>query len=182
MFTRYRLAGAVVLASASLGVISSTAPGIAAPPDGETRAPLVTCTEDGTVNWAGSGLGAMPSKVEWTATADFTDCTGAAVDEGEPYPVSMAERGFEVASCDGKVSIHQGTGIITWSDGSTSTISSAAAGNQSKSKGSGPASFPIVIESGTYAGHTASDDNTVTTEQSCPGVTEANLIGAFTVY
>ncbi|MGY1899872.1 hypothetical protein [Nocardia gipuzkoensis] len=182
MFTRYRLAGAVVLASASLGVIPFAAPGIAAPPGGTTAAPLITCTEHGTVNWAGSGLGSLPSKVEWTATAQFTDCIGTAVDEGEPYPVSMDEQGFEVASCDGKVSIHQGTGTITWSDGSTSTISSAAAGNQSKSKGSGPALFPIVIVSGTYAGHTASDDNTVTTDQSCPGVTEAELVGTFTVY
>jgi hypothetical protein len=49
----------------------------------------------------------------------------------------MDEDGTEVASCDGKVNVHQGTGTITWSDGST--------------------------------------------EQSCPGVTEASLTGTFTV-
>ncbi|MEU1998271.1 hypothetical protein ABZ511_27865 [Nocardia gamkensis] len=181
MFSRYRLAGAVVLASASLGAVPFAAPGDAAPPGGATAAPMITCAEQGTVQWAGSGLGAIPSKVEWTATTQFTDCMGSAVDDGKPYPVSMVEQGFEVAACDGKVGVHQGTGTITWSDGSTSTISSAAAGNQSKSKGSGPALFPIVIVSGTYAGHSASDDNTVSTAQSCPGVTEAQLIGTFTV-
>ncbi|MBF6196177.1 hypothetical protein [Nocardia implantans] len=181
MFARYRLAGVVVLASVSLGVVAFAAPGVAAPPSSATAAAVITCTEQGTVHWAGSGLGAIPSRIEWTATTRFTDCMGSAVDEGKPYPVSMDEQGFEVASCDGKVSVHQGTGTITWSDGSTSTISSAAAGNQSKSKGSGPALFPIVITSGTYAGHTASDDNTVSTAQSCPGVTEAKLTGTFTV-
>ncbi|MFE7741749.1 hypothetical protein [Nocardia sp. NPDC057455] len=181
MFTRYRLAGAVVLASASLGIIPFAAPGIAAPPGVRTANSIITCAENGTVSWAGSGLGEKPSKVEWTATTEFTDCRGPAVDEGKPYPVSMDEEGTELASCDGKVNVHQGTGSITWSDGSTSRISSKSAGNQSKSKGSGPATFPIIIESGTYAGHTASDDNTVSTEQSCPGVTEASLTGTFTV-
>ncbi|MFG3619496.1 hypothetical protein [Nocardia sp. NPDC047654] len=181
MFTRYRLAGAVVVASASLGGIPFAAPGIAAPPGIRTADSIITCTENGTVRWAGSGLGEKPSKLEWTATTAFTDCKGPAVEEGDPYPVSMDEQGTEVASCDGKVNVHQGTGTITWSDGGTSRISSASAGNQSKSKGSGPATFPIIIESGTYAGHTASDDNTVSTEQSCPGVTEASLTGTFTV-
>ncbi|MFD3426211.1 hypothetical protein [Nocardia fluminea] len=182
MFTRYRLAGAVVLACASLGIIPFAAPGIAAPPGNRTAEPIITCAENGTVTWSGSGLGEQPSKVEWTAATEFTDCTGPTVDRGEPYPVSMDEAGTEVASCDGKVNVHQGTGTITWSDGSTSRISSKSAGNQSKSKGSGPATFPITIDSGTYAGHTASDDNTVITEQSCPGVTEASLTGTFTVY
>jgi hypothetical protein len=181
MLIRYRLAGAVVLTSASLGLIPFAAPGIAAPPETRITDPIITCTENGTVNWAGSGLGEKPSKVEWTATTEFTDCSGPAVEQGEPYPVSMDEQGSEVASCNGKVNVHQGTGTITWSDGSTSKISSNSAGNQSKSKGSGPATFPIVIESGTYTGHTASDDNTVTTEQPCPGVTAASLTGTFTI-
>jgi hypothetical protein len=182
MFTRYRLAGAVVLASASLGATPFIAQGIADPPGGSTKDATITCTENGTVKWLESGLAEKPSKVGWTATAEFTDCAGTAVDEGKPYPVSMVEEGTEVASCDGKVTIHQGTGTITWSDKSTSTISSVAADNQSKSKGSGPATFPITIATGTYAGHTAADDNTVSTDQSCPGVTEAKLTGTFTVY
>jgi hypothetical protein len=182
MFTRYRLAGAVVLASASLGATPFIAQSIADPPGSVTKDAIITCTENGTVKWLESGLAEKPSKVGWTATAEFTDCAGTAVDEGKPYPVSMVEEGTEVASCDGKVTIHQGTGTITWSDMSTSTISSTAAGNQHKSKGSGPATFPITIAAGTYVGHTAADDNTVSTDHSCPGVTEAKLTGTFTVY
>ncbi|MGW0248535.1 hypothetical protein ACWDYH_18070 [Nocardia goodfellowii] len=182
MFTRYRLAGAVVLASASLGVIPFAAPGVADPSGKKPADAIITCTGNGTVTWAGSGLGDKPSNVEWKATTQFTECKGLAVEMGEPHPISMDEQGTEIASCDGKVNVHQGTGTITWSDGSTSRFSSKAAGNQSKSKGSGPATFPITIDSGTYARHTASDDNTATTDQSCPGVTQAALTGTFLVF
>ncbi|MFC9967523.1 hypothetical protein [Nocardia ignorata] len=182
MFTRYRLTGAVVLATASIGLVPFAAPGIAAPPGANQAEPIITCTQSGTVTWAGDGLGEKPTRVEWSATTEFADCAGSAVDEGGPYPVSMAEQGTEVASCEGKVTVHEGTGTITWSDGSTSTTSSKAAGNQAKSKGGGPATFPITIDSGTLAGHSATDDNTVTTEQTCPGVTEAALTGTFSVH
>lgn len=143
---------------------------------------IMKCQESGTVSWAAPGIRTLPATIAWNAEIGFTGCAGSAVDAQRPTPVHLSQRGTELVSCDGDVTVHSGTGEITWSDGSVSKISSGV-NVQSKSAGAGPGVFPITILSGNYVGHPAIDDNTVTSSgQSCPGLTEATLTGTLSVF
>ncbi|WP_328407170.1 hypothetical protein [Nocardia sp. NBC_00403] len=180
MSTSHRLAGTVAV----FGVLLATPPLITHSAALPSLAPgaIMICQESGAVSWAAPGIRNEPATIEWNAGIDFTDCAGPAVDEGRPTPVHVSETGTEFVSCDGEVSVHSGTGEITWSDGSTSKIS-AGVNVQSKSAGAGPGVFPITILTGNYVGHPATDDNTVTASgQSCPGLTEATLTGTLSIF
>ncbi|MTE16665.1 hypothetical protein [Nocardia aurantiaca] len=180
MSTSHRLAATVAV----FGVLLATPPLItqgAALPIPVPQATM-NCQESGSVSWAAPGIGNVPATIEWNAGIDFTNCTGPAVDQGHPTPVHLSEHGTELVSCDGDVSGHSGTGEITWSDGSASEMS-AGVNVQSKSAGGGHGAFPITILTGNYAGHAATDDDTVTPSgQSCPGVTKATLTGTLSIF
>ncbi|WP_327139725.1 hypothetical protein [Nocardia sp. NBC_01327] len=167
---------------AVFGILLATPPlithGAALPLTAPTA--TMTCQESGTVSWAAPGIGNEFSTIAWNAGIDFTNCTGPAVDQGRPTPVRLTEKGTELVSCNGDVSVHTGTGEITWSDGSTGTIS-AGVNVQSKTAGGGHGAFPITILTGNFAGHPATDDDTVTPGQSCPGLTKATLSGTLTI-
>ncbi|MFI6958744.1 hypothetical protein ACIBJI_35420 [Nocardia sp. NPDC050408] len=150
---------------------------------------LLTCTEKGTVNWLGAGIGDSPAKVGWTDTITFSNCTGPAIDQGLPYPVSETDAGTETASCSQPTTDNESTGTIVWSDGSTTAVSSGS--SEIEADGSRSGEFPTLISTGPYKGKTATDTNTVTPAigssiatpfgQLCLGVTSATLEGTFTI-
>ncbi|WP_153807512.1 hypothetical protein [Nocardia sp. SYP-A9097] len=180
MSTSHRLAATVAVFGVLLAAPPLITHGAALP----IPAPQATmnCQESGTVSWAAPGIRNEPATIEWNAGIDFTNCTGPAVDQGHPTPVRLTEKGTELVSCDGDVSVHSGTGEITWSDGSTSKIS-AGVNVQSKSAGAGHGAFPITILTGNNVGHPVVDDNTVTPSgQSCPGLTKATLTGTLSIF
>ncbi|MGO4648174.1 hypothetical protein AB4305_24905 [Nocardia sp. 2YAB30] len=142
---------------------------------------VLTCEETGTVSWAGLGIGALPAKVYWTDTITFSNCTGTAVDQGLPVPVSETDTGTETASCSEATTDNTSTGTITWSDGTTTDVNSAG-GSEVEGSGSRRGDFPTLISTGPYQGKTAIDTNTVTpSDRLCPGVTFAKLEGTFTI-
>ncbi|MEU7766673.1 hypothetical protein AB0B25_16280 [Nocardia sp. NPDC049190] len=142
---------------------------------------VLTCEESGTVSWAGLGIGALPSKVYWTDAITFSNCTGTAVDQGLPIPVSETDIGTETAGCDAETTDNTSTGTIIWSDG-TSTDVSSGGGSQIEGSGSRRGDFPTLLSTGPYAGKTAIDSNTVTpSDQQCPGLTFATLEGTWTI-
>ncbi|QIS09703.1 hypothetical protein [Nocardia arthritidis] len=143
---------------------------------------VLACDETGTVTWDGQGIGASPAKVHWTDKIKFGNCTGTAVDQGQPTPVSETDDGTETASCGGETTDNTSKGTITWSDGSTSEVG-AEGRAKNKDDGSRPGVFPTRIRTGNYQGKTATDVNAVTPApgQKCPGMTSAALAGTFTI-
>ncbi|QIS21396.1 hypothetical protein [Nocardia terpenica] len=145
---------------------------------------MLSCTETGTVTWSPPGIGTLPSTVNWSDKISFSNCSGTAVDQGLPIPVSEEDQGTEIANCSGTVDAHTGTGTILWNDGTSSKVSSTAI-SQSKQNGTGPGNFPIRILTGNYRGKSATDSDTVTASDNpsgpCPGLTSATLDGTFTI-
>ncbi|RDI65838.1 hypothetical protein [Nocardia pseudobrasiliensis] len=147
----------------------------------DAAAPLLTCDETGKVRWDAPGIGDSPAKIHWTDEITFTNCTGTAVDKGLPIPKSETDDGTETASCGQETTDNTSTGTITWSFGEDSKVSSGGHAKHNKHKKSRPGVFPTRIDTGNYKGKSATDSNTVTSEQPCPGVTSATLVGTFTI-
>ncbi|MFI9404195.1 hypothetical protein [Nocardia sp. NPDC052316] len=176
MSSRYRLIGAAV-AGVTLGANLLVAPGAAAPSAADDES-SITCTETGDVTWLNAGIGAVALPVLWRASVTFSDCTGPGISEINAKPIRMDLTGTEIVACDGPVEAHEGSGRITWSDGTFSDVSETSK-NQFKEGGSGPGTFPIDIESGHFKGHEAIDENEVELAGTCPGASVGTLTGTF---
>jgi hypothetical protein len=172
----------VIAACALAGVLSFLAPGWAAPTVANADTVVMTCKERGTVTWLSGGVAVGKTQVGWKNDKQYSDCVDPDGKEPGVYPVESVSAGTESASCD-EVSNHEGTGILTWSNGSTSKIEQNAS-RQSKSKGNGTGSFTISIGAGNddYRGDTATDVDTLTAKGICPGLTSATTGGTLTIY
>ncbi|ATL66698.1 hypothetical protein [Nocardia terpenica] len=181
--TQYRGRGGAILTCALAGAASLVGPGWVTPAAAKPDTVVMTCEETGKVTWLSDGLGNEPGEVQWTNTKEYTNCkdpNGGTLTI--PTPVSSVSAGTETASCDGTVTEHSGTGIMTWSDKSTSTIATDVK-SETKSKGNGKGDFPITITSGTGKdlGYSAEDVDTLKVDGTCPGLKSATTTGTLTI-
>lgn len=186
----HRQWGAMVLAGAVIGAGALFAQSGTGPAPAHAAAPIMTCKEAGNVTWLGPGLVAWlgpgiagtAATADWTATVLYSDCSGSAVETGKPYPTHMVLNGTEKMQCEGPTTDHKGTGELTWSDGTTSTIREDQV-SATMSGGSGKGEFAVAVVSGTFEGHEIVEETALMFSGGlCPGVTTATFTGAFTMF
>ncbi len=142
----------------------------------------MTCEETGSVTWLGPGVLGTATPAAWNATVLYSDCSGSAIEAGKPHPVQMVLNGTETVQCEGPTTDHQGTGVLTWSDGTTSTVREEQI-NATMSGDSGEGEFAVTIDSGNYTGYKFVDKTTLTfSEGVCPGVAAGTFTGTLTMF
>lgn len=140
--------------------------------------PLMTCAEAGEISWP-DGITKTATNTGWEATIDYSECSGSAVDAGEPVPIRMTTAGTETVECEGAATDHEGIGVLVWSDGTKSIVMEGTA-NAGMSDNTGLGIFPSSIVSGRFEGKKINEKVVVMySGDSCPGQTAATLTGTF---
>lgn len=148
----------------------------------QASAPIMTCQETGDVTWLGLGISGAATPTNWTATVLYSKCSGSAVESGGPYPSHLVLSGTEKVQCEGPTTDHQGTGEMTWSDGTTSRVHEGQR-HASMSGNSGTGEFAVTIVSGTFEGHEVVEETSLTFSGGlCPMASTATFTGTFTLF